>query len=77
MVVNADDGIGRSILKNMCGGGEDGGVDVDKRRCRCTSPRNTLPMWDISRLDQSKYRGVLRERARATTCSVRARIKTT
>lgn len=26
------------------GGGDDGGVDVERMRCRCTSPRNTLPM---------------------------------
>lgn len=26
------------------GGGDDGGVEVDKMRCRCTSPRNTLPI---------------------------------
>ena len=31
------------------GGGEDGGVDVDNTRCRCTSPRKTLPICDIVR----------------------------
>ena len=30
------------------GGGDDGGVDVDKCRWRWTSPRNTLPMCDIT-----------------------------
>ena len=33
------------------GGGEDGGVEVDRMRCRCTSPRNTLPICcDIARV---------------------------
>lgn len=39
------------VGEGPAGGGDDGGVEVDKIRCRCTSPRNTLPMWAIRVLD--------------------------
>ena len=50
----------------MCGGGDEGGVDDDKCLCRCTSPKNTLPMAVIS-----ASRVGTSERAKRQTMAVR------
>lgn len=36
-----------AALVTWCGGGDEGGVEEDRTRCRCTSPRNTLPIADM------------------------------